>query len=148
MRKMVFGRQFSRGKKGRIALFRSLVRAIILNGKIITTKAKAKAIQKDLNKYLKQAKKNTVATRRKVLAEMGNDREAVDALFLKVAPAFSKRNSGFTKITALPKRKGDAAEIVRFEWTEKVLEEKKEKKESKKGEKTSKEVKKVEKKGK
>lgn len=122
MRKMVFGRKFSRGKKGRIALFRSLTRAMILNGKIVTTKAKAKAIQKDLDKYLTQAIKKSLNARRKILAEMGNDREAVDALFMKVAPAFSQRKGGFSKITLLPRRKGDAAEMVRLEWSQKIVE--------------------------
>jgi large subunit ribosomal protein L17 len=122
MRKMVFGRKFSRGRKGRIALFRSLIRAMILNGKIVTTIAKAKAIKKDLDKYITKAKKNTIAARRKVLAEMGNDREAVDALFMKVAPAFNQRNSGFSRITLLPKRKGDASKMVRLEWSDKIVE--------------------------
>lgn len=122
MRKMVFGRKFSRGRKGRIALFRSLARAMILNGKIVTTKAKAKAIQKDLDKYITQAIKNSLTTRRKVLAEMGNDREAVDVLFMKVAPAFSQRKGGFSKITLLPRRKGDASQMVRLEWSQKIIE--------------------------
>lgn len=132
MRKMVFGRQFSRGRKGRIALLRSLVRAIVLNGKIITTKAKAKAIQKDIDKYIKKAKENTVAARRKVLAEMGNDKETVNAIFMKVSPSFMERKSGFTKITLLPQRKGDASKMVRLEWSGKIVEIKEEKKETKK----------------
>ncbi len=137
MRKMVFGRKFSRGRKGRIALFRSLIRAMILNGKIVTTSAKAKAIKRDLDKYITRAKENTVAARRKILAEMGNNREAVDALFMKVAPSFVERKSGFSRIIALPKRKGDAAEIVRLEWSQKIVEKEVVKKEEvKKEEKT------------
>lgn len=119
MRKMVFGRQFSRGKKGRIALLRSLVRALVLNGKITTTKAKAKAIQGQIDKYLSHAKKGSLGLRRKVLAETGNDRKTVDALFNKIAPAFGERKSGFTRIVALPPRKGDNAQMARLEWVEK-----------------------------
>lgn len=125
MRKMVFGRKLSRGRKGRTALFRSLVRALVLSGKITTTKARAKAIQGQIDKYVTHAKKGGVALRRKVLAEMGNDRETVDKLFGKIAPTFTGRKSGFTRITLLPRRKGDNAEMARLEWTEVIQEKEK-----------------------
>lgn len=125
MRKMVFGRKLSRGRKGRTALFRSLVRALVLSGKIVTTKARARAIQGQIDKYVTHAKKGGVALRRKVLAEMGNDRETVDKLFGKIAPTFTGRKSGFTRITLLPRRKGDNAEMARLEWTEVIQEKEK-----------------------
>ncbi len=132
MKKKVFGRKFSRGTSGRIALFRSLVRALVLSGKITTTKARAKAVQGQIDKYVSHAKKGGVSLRRKVLAEMGNDRETVDKLFGKIAPVFLKRESGFTKITLLPGRKGDNAEMAMLEWVEQVqVEEKSDKKVSK-----------------
>lgn len=118
MRKRVFGRKFSRGRKGRTALLRSLARALVARGKITTTKARAKAIQGQIDKYVSRAKKKGVALRRKILAEMGNDRETVDALFAKVAKTRAERKSGFTKITLLPRRKGDNAEMARLEWVE------------------------------
>lgn len=120
MIKKVFGRKFSRGRKGRTALFRSLVRALVLSGKIVTTKERAKAVQGQIDKYTSHAKKGGVALRRKVLAEMGNDRETVDKLFREVVSVFSERKSGFTKITLLPRRKGDNAEMARLEWVEEV----------------------------
>lgn len=120
MKKMVFGRKFSRGRSGRTALFRSLIRALILNGKIVTTKARAKAVTGQIDKYVSQAQKGGVSLRRKVLAEMGNDREAVDKLFGNVAPTFGGRKSGFTKTTLLSRRKGDNAEMAMLEWVDKV----------------------------
>lgn len=48
MNKKVFGRKLSRSRPAREALFAQLTRALILNGKIVTTKAKAKAIQGDV----------------------------------------------------------------------------------------------------
>lgn len=118
MRKQVFGRKFSRGKKGRIALLRSLIRAIVLNGKIETTEARAKAISGQIDKYVNSAKTGSLTLRRKILAKMGNDRETVSALFQKVAPTFKDRKSGFTRIIRLMPRKGDAAKMVRLEWVE------------------------------
>ncbi|MEK7111859.1 MAG: 50S ribosomal protein L17 [Patescibacteria group bacterium] len=135
MRKKVFGRHLSRGRKSRRALFRSLIRALVASGKIVTTKAKAKAVIPQIDKLITLAKKKTVAARRKVLSELGNDRETADLIFSQVLPAFTKRNSGFTRIVLLPARAGDSAQLVRFEWSdqiatsEKVTSEKKKKEE-------------------
>ncbi|MBI2066320.1 50S ribosomal protein L17 [Candidatus Woesebacteria bacterium] len=117
---MVFGRHLSRSRKGRIALFRSLIRALTISGKIVTTKAKAKAVIAQIDKIVTAAKKNSVSARRRVLAELGNDRKTTDLIFLKVVPAFSNRTSGFTRIVLLPARQGDSAQMVRLEWSDAV----------------------------
>lgn len=119
MRKMVFGRKLSRGKKGREALFRSLIRAMIISGKIVTTKAKAKAIVGQIDKLVTTAKENSLSGRRRVLAYLGNDRKTVDKFFREVVPNLSGRNSGYTRLFSLPPRRGDAAELTRMEWVEK-----------------------------
>jgi len=126
MNKKVFGRKLSRSRPAREALFATLARSIILNGKMETTKAKAKAVQPDLEKFITVAKKGGLAGWRRVLASLDNQRDAVDALYQKVAPSFTKRTSGFTRIISLPRRKGDNAEMARIEWTEKMIEVKKE----------------------
>lgn len=131
MRKMVFGRQLSRGRKSRTALFRSLIRALALSGKIVTTRAKAKAVVPQIDKLITTAKKNSLSARRKALAKLGNDRKTVDLIFLKITPAFKDRTSGFTRIILLPRRIGDMAEMVRLEWVEKIETEEKPKKEEK-----------------
>lgn len=120
MNKHVFGRKLSRSRPAREALFSSLIRALILSGKIETTRAKAKAIQGQAEKMVTLAKKGSINARRKVLAELDNDRKVCDLLFQKVAPAFTSRSSGFTRIIHLSVRRGDAAQMVRMEWTEKV----------------------------
>jgi large subunit ribosomal protein L17 len=117
---MVFGRHFSRGKKARKALFRSLIQALVLNGKIITTKAKAKAIIPDVDKLITLGKKGTISARRDALASLGNDKATTDKLFFEVIPAFKDRVSGFTRIVLLPTRPGDNAEMVRLEWSQAV----------------------------
>jgi len=126
MRKMVFGRKLSRGRKAREALFRSLIKALIISGKINTTKAKAKAIQADIDKLITLAKKGTLSAERRVSAILGNNRALAQIVTQKISKAFASRTSGFTKITLLSRRKGDAAEMARIEWVEKIsLEEKK-----------------------
>jgi len=121
MRKMVFGKKLSRGKKGREALLRSLIRAVIVSGKVVTTKAKAKAIIGQVDKIITLAKKGTLDSRRRVLAFLGNDRGTADRVVNSLAPSFSQRNSGYTKIILLPPRKGDGAQMARLEWTDEVI---------------------------
>ncbi len=120
MKKKVFGRKLSRSRPAREALFASLIRSMILSGKIVTTKAKAKAIQGDLEKIVTLAKKGDLSARRRVLAYLDNAKDATSALFSKVGPAFKERQSGFIRIISLPVRKGDNAKMARIEWTEAV----------------------------
>lgn len=120
MKKKVFGRKLSRSRPAREALFATLTRSLILTGKIITTRAKAKAIIPDVEKMVTLAKKADVNARRKALSFLDNANDAVKALFGNVGPAFASRQSGFTRIISLPRRKGDNAQMVRLEWTDKV----------------------------
>ncbi len=120
MNKKVFGRKLSRSRPAREALFASLTRSLILNGKIETTKAKAKAVIGSAEKMVTLAKKGGVTERRMVLARLDNKKDAVERLFGDIAKAFSDRNSGFLRIISLPRRRGDNAEMARLEWTEKV----------------------------
>jgi large subunit ribosomal protein L17 len=120
MNKKVFGRKLSRSRPAREALFATLVRSMILNGKIETTMAKAKAIQGDLEHMITLAKKADIASRRRALAYLDNQRKIADILFQQVGTFFKLRTSGFTRITSLPQRRGDNAKMARIEWTEKV----------------------------
>lgn len=117
MNKRVFGKKLSRNRKARQALFRSLLRNLVLNGKINTTYAKAKAIQADVDKVVVLAKKNTVSSQRMLLARFGNDRVVTQKLVTDVIKGLESRNSGFTRITKLPKRLGDNAAMARIEFS-------------------------------
>jgi large subunit ribosomal protein L17 len=123
MRKMVFGRHFSRGRKGREALIRSLLKALVINGKIVTTKAKAKGVQKDAEKIARLSASDTISARRKVSAILGGDRKLVETVFNKIGKALSGKKGGCTRIILLPRRRGDSAEMAKIEWSEKYVEE-------------------------
>ena len=97
-----------------------MTQSLILNGKIVTTRAKAKAVTGSVEKIVTLAKSGTIAARRKVMSKLDNKRKATDVLFQKVIKAFSAKTSGFTRIISLPRRVGDNAQMVRMEWTEKV----------------------------
>lgn len=110
---MIFGKQLSRGRKSRKALFRALTRSVILNGEVETTFTKAKAVQPELEKLVGLVKKGDVAAKRMVDAMLGNDRETSTALFTRYSALAKTGQSGFTTITRLPARRGDAAEMAR-----------------------------------
>lgn len=120
MKKRVFGRQLSRERDTRRALFRSLIRALVKHGKIKTTKAKAKAIQASIDKLVNLAKKDSISAKRRIFAILGNDKETTKKILKEVVPSFSDRSGGYTRIVPLPARRGDAAQIVRFEWVKEI----------------------------
>lgn len=119
MKKKVFGRKLSRSSKSRRGLFRSLVRAIVINGEIKTTYAKAKFLLPEFEKLINVAKKNDIAGRRRIYATLANDREITDKIF-EIAKSFTGRSGGYIKTVNLPARRGDAARIVKLSWTEKI----------------------------
>ena len=121
MKKRKFGRKLSRGSGARKALYRSLIRALVEHGSITTTKIKAKTIQRDVEKIVNVAKSDSVAARRRVYAKLGNDRKTTDNIFKLIAPKFSVKKGGYTRIINLPRRRGDFAEMARFEWTERMV---------------------------
>jgi len=94
-------RKFGRVRKVRTALMRSLARALILNGKITTTIAKAKEMRPYVEKLITIAKKDTVASRRLVAARLGNDMESTKKLHDEIAPKYKERAGGYTRITKL-----------------------------------------------
>ena len=138
MKKRVYGRKLSRERDTRRALFRALIRALVKYDKIVTTKAKAKAIQGDVDKLVNFAKDSSIQARRRLFASLGNDKETMKTLTEKIAPAFTERKGGYTRIINLPRRKGDAAEIVRIEWVKPILKREETKKKVKKTTKSSK----------
>lgn len=123
MRHKVSGNQLGRRHNQAKALYRSLLGAIITRGKIETTKAKAKAVQGDLDRLIILSKTDSPNNRRKVTRMMGTGSEKLmDRLFKEIGPAFSAVNSGFSRILKLGQRLSDTAEMVLFELTRMPLE--------------------------
>jgi len=101
----------------RDALMASLVCNLIKAKRIKTTQPKAKAARRMADKMVTLGKKNTLAARRRAIAKL-QDKQAVDELFSKIAPAFAERNGGYTRILKMGKRLSDSSEMVLLEWTE------------------------------
>lgn len=116
MKKNVFGRKLKRTKNERTALFKSLMSSLVLNEKIKTTEAKAKAIKPEIEKLVTKAKKNEEGARKVLHKSLS--KLAFDKIVKDIAPRFSQKQGGYTRIIKLGKRFGDDAPFVLIEWTE------------------------------
>lgn len=125
---------FGRFTAWRIATIKSLSRAILLNQEIRTTKAKAKAAQRLIEELISLGKKGDLNSRRKIFSYL-QDHKLVKRLCEEIAPRFSSRTSGFTRVIKLGNRRGDDAELVLMELTEKEVKQKSKKEEKAKEEK-------------
>jgi len=108
MRHGVFGKQLSRTSNERVALRRNLMRSLFLHGAIKTTKAKAIAVRSDVEKLITKAKRKTDASNLSRLP----DRQVVKSIISMADTRFAGRNSGYTRITKIGARLGDASEQV------------------------------------
>ncbi len=104
-------KSLDRNHAGRKALLRTQTISLVLRGHIQTTKAKAKVTQAFAERLIHRAKNNTEATRRYLFTRL-NHVESVNRLVNNIAPAALERKGGYTRITKLGFRKGDAAELV------------------------------------
>ena len=91
-----------------------LTKGIIDHEKIKTTEARAKEVRTMLDKVITLSKKGDLHSRRQVLALI-NDKALTDKLFTEIAPRFSERNGGYSRILKIGPRQGDAALMVIIE---------------------------------
>ncbi len=118
MRHKVKKKKFDRTKEQRLALYRSLARALIFEERIETTLQRAKAVKSFVEKLVTLGKRGDLASRRRAL-ELLPDKEAIRKLFEDIAPRFEDRSGGYTRVIKLPdRRKGDGAEMAILEWVE------------------------------
>ncbi|NOU36342.1 MAG: 50S ribosomal protein L17 [Kiritimatiellaceae bacterium] len=101
----------------RDSMLANQVCSLIVESRIKTTLAKAKATRSLAEKMVTLGKAGTLAARRQALATIKQP-EQVKALFEKIAPGFAGRAGGYTRITKLGPRMSDASEMVILEWVE------------------------------
>ena len=119
----------SRKSSERKALKRNMVTSLFRYERIETTKAKALEVRKMAEKMITRAKVDNVHNRRVIASDI-YDEAVVAKLFKEIAPMFTERKGGYTRILKTGNRLGDAAEMVILELVEKT--EKKEAKAEKK----------------
>lgn len=115
--------RFNRTASHRKAMIMNLCRALIKNGRIKTTKAKARILRSVAEKLITRAKKNTLPAKRTAAAFLKNW-DMIPKLFNEIAPSFKNRPGGYTRMIKLGFRESDSAEEV---YLELIRETKKEK---------------------
>jgi large subunit ribosomal protein L17 len=103
-----------RSASARKALLRDLATALFTYEKIQTSLGRAKVVRPVVEKLITTAKKDTLAARRQLLSYFTTD-QTVAKLLEVIGPRYKTRAGGYTRLTKLGKRQGDAAETVLIE---------------------------------
>src|SRR5690242_7667454 len=121
-------KKLGRNTSHRRALLRNLVTSLIMEERLETTPAKAKAMRPHVEKMITLGKRGDVSARR-LAAGYLMTREAVERLFDTVSPRFGDREGGYLRIIRKGFRRGDGGETVYIELlgSEKIQQEKREK---------------------
>ena len=92
----------------------NLATALFEHGKITTTEARARRLRPYAEKLITFAKRGDLHARRQVLTVV-TDKSVVHTLFTEIGPSFAERDGGYTRITKIGMRKGDAARMAVIE---------------------------------
>ena len=109
MRHRNAGFKLGRNTSHRGALLRNLATSVIVEDRVETTVAKAKAVRPHVEKMITLGKKGDLHSRRQALAFLQTD-TAVARLFETVAPRYGDRQGGYLRIVRTGFRKGDGGE--------------------------------------
>jgi large subunit ribosomal protein L17 len=113
------GRKLGRDSAHRKALYANLACALIENGRIKTTEAKAKEVRPIVEQMITLGKRGDVAAHRQAVAFL-RSKDAAHVLFAEVAPRFGDRPGGYTRVVKLGPRQGDAAPMAYLELVDYV----------------------------
>ena len=119
MRHGIAGNRFGRFSSWRKATVRDIAKATLIHQRICTTLTKAKEARKLVERLITLGKKGELIHRRRAFSVLC-DHQLVQDLFNKTSPRFKSRAGGYTRIIPLSeKRRGDSAQLVYLELTEK-----------------------------
>src|ERR1700735_3245386 len=107
--------QLSRSSAHRRSLLMNLSKEVIEHERIQTSETKAKAVKPEVEKLITLAKRGDLHARRQALSALGQDKFAVYKLFEEIAPRYTEREGGYTRILKLGPRRSDSTEMVFLE---------------------------------
>jgi large subunit ribosomal protein L17 len=113
------GKKLGRDSSHRKALYSNLAGALIEHGRIKTTEAKAKAVKPLAEQMITLGRRGDLHARRQALSFL-RSQDVVHQLFADVAPRFTDRPGGYTRIVKLGPRYGDSAQMVYLELVDYV----------------------------
>jgi large subunit ribosomal protein L17 len=108
------GRRLGGDSAHQKAMLGNLVASLIAAESLVTTEAKAKALRPVAEKCITAAVKGGVHRHRNVIALI-RDKDMAHKLFEEIAPRYSDRPGGYTRILKLGPRQGDSAPMARIE---------------------------------
>ena len=111
MRHRVSGRRLGRGPSHQKAMFRSLASSLIIHEHLETTDARAKELRRVADRLVTLGKKGTLHARRQAYKFL-NDHQLVQKLFDEIAPRFSERQGGYTRLIKSRIRFADQAPMT------------------------------------
>jgi large subunit ribosomal protein L17 len=114
MRHRVAGKKLGRKTAHRVMMFRNMVTSLLDKERIRTTLDRAKAVRPIAERMITLGKAETLHARRQALAFV-QDPAVVSKLFETLAPRFSQRHGGYTRIIRLGFRDGDGAQMAYLE---------------------------------
>ncbi|MEE9119224.1 MAG: 50S ribosomal protein L17 [Calditrichia bacterium] len=140
MRHRIKGRKLNRTASHRKALIRNLANQLFEYKEIRTTTAKAKEARVTIERLITYAKKGDTHHRRLAFSFL-RQKETIKTLFDEIAPAYTERQGGYTRVIKLGRRQGDGAhmailQLVGFETLADTSKPEKKKKQKKKEEKS------------
>ena len=120
MRHRVSGRRLGRSSSHQKAMFRSLAAALITHEHIETTDARAKELRRVTDRLVTLGKKGTLHARRQAYKFL-NNHQLVQKLFDEIAPRFSERPGGYTRLIKSRIRFVDQAPMTFVRFVDSVL---------------------------
>ena len=111
--------KLNRAPAHRLAMLRNQVMTLIEYGHLVTTKARAQVVRSFAEKLVTLARDgNTFNARRRAKALLPYKEEVLVKLFTEIAPRYTQRPGGYTRIIPLGKRISDTATMAKLEWVQ------------------------------
>lgn len=107
--------KLSRDTAHRKAMLRTMSKQLIEHERIRTSQSKAKALRPEVEKLITLAKRGDLHARRLLLSKLGQDKFTVHKLVEEIAPRYTTRPGGYTRIVKLGPRRSDSTEMVFIE---------------------------------
>lgn len=107
-------RKLGKTTSQRMAMLRQQVTDLLDNGRMETTVTRAKEIAPLAEKMISLGKAKDLAAYRQALSFITRE-DVAKKVFDEIAPKYAERNGGYTRITRLGARRGDAAEVAVIE---------------------------------
>lgn len=131
--------KLNRTSSHRRCLFANMLKSLIVHGRIETTLAKGKFLKRYADQMVTLAKKNTLSSKRRAIADLmirfntltpkearaakkgdasayNDDRKAINILFNDLGPRFTAREGGYTRVIKKSRRQGDNAPTCIIEY--------------------------------